>query len=145
MGFTDFAPSLEHVQAFRLHHLQDVHWERVTQLDIGILGAVEDSALHIDAATQILTVALPVPPDFLSMIQLWAKPGGIKEKTMLFHLDVERLHQAFEHGNSPADLRAAWEACAGFRCRKAWINGGVIGGELWACEIVPAANRFDDC
>lgn len=115
LGFTDLAPSLEDVQAFRLHHLQDVHWERVTQLDLGIIGSVDSDAISIDTSNQFLSVALPVPPDFLSMVQLWAEPGGLQDSTMLFRLDVDRLHQAFELGNAPADLRAAWEACAGFR------------------------------
>lgn len=114
LGFTDLAPSIEHVKAFRLHHLQDVHWERVSELDIGIVGAVELNALHIDPRSQVLKVTIPVPPDFLSMIQLWSKPDGLKDKALHFHLDVERLHQAFERGNTPVDLRNAWEACAGF-------------------------------
>jgi len=114
LGFADLAPSIEHVDAFRLHHLQDVHWKRAAELDSGVVGAVELSALHIDPAAQVMQVTIPVPPDFLSMIQLWSEADGLKGKTLHYHLSVERLHQAFEHGNTPTDLCAAWKACTGF-------------------------------
>ena len=114
LGFADVAPSLNHVDSFCLHHFQDVHWKRVTDLDIGTTGTVEPSSLHLDPTSQVLQISIPVQPDFLSMIQLWSKPQGLKGKTLHYHLDVERLHQSFEHGNTPSDLRAAWERCSGF-------------------------------
>jgi hypothetical protein len=124
-GFADVAPSLDQVHVFRLHHLQDVHWKRVTDLDIGAPGIVDENALHFDPASQVLQIPIPAPPDFLSMIQLWSKLDGLKGKTLHYYLDVERLHQAFEQGNTPSDLCAAWEHCSGYEAPEslqAWWN-----------------------
>jgi hypothetical protein len=114
MGFADLAPSMEHVDAFRLHHLQDVHWGRTSELDSGVTGIVKSSTLHLDIKAQVMQVTMPIAPNFLSMIQLWSKPGELRGKTLHFHLDVERLHQTFENGRTPLDLRVAWEVSTGF-------------------------------
>jgi hypothetical protein len=124
-GFADLAPSIDYLDTFRLHALQDVHWRRVTDLDIGVMGTVERSTLYIDPTSQVLQITIPVHPDFLSMIQLWSKQYGLKGKTLHYHLDVERLHQTFERGNTPIDLCVAWEKCSGFAVPEslhAWWN-----------------------
>ncbi|MDF1514290.1 MAG: hypothetical protein P1S60_10825 [Anaerolineae bacterium] len=114
LGFVDVAPSLEQVQAFRLRHLQEVHWGHVTEFDTGIDGTVQSSAVQVDPRAQVVKITTPVPPDLLSLVQLWAEPDGIKGRTLHYRLDVKRLHQAFENGKSPAELREAWHKCTGF-------------------------------
>jgi hypothetical protein len=61
-----------------------------------------------------LQIELPVDPEFISMIHLWAKPEGLTKNRLHFYLDVDRLHQTFEQGKTPADLFNLWRNCTGF-------------------------------
>lgn len=114
MGFADVAFDSGEVFAFCLRHVQDVHWERVKELGIGHAGAVEPDALNFDPTSNTLQVVVPVDPEFLSIINLWAIPAGLKKNKLQYHLDVDRLHKAFERGLTPVDLRDGWKRCTGF-------------------------------
>lgn len=115
LGLVDVAPSLNYVEVFRLHHFQDVHWRRVTHLDIEIGETMGDRAIHLEAESKTLKVTMPIHPDFLFVIQQWSKIGSIKGKTLVFHLDVDSLHQTFEQGITLIDICDAWEKHTGVK------------------------------
>ena len=109
MGLVDLAPTRENPTHFRLHYLQDIHWGRFSALPIAETQTFDAQVVTYLVEKQSLQVMPPAPADFLMAIQQWAKPTGLAHNRLYYHLDVERLHRAFEHGETPETLAAAWE------------------------------------
>jgi hypothetical protein len=114
LGLADVASTLDQVDVFRLHHLQDVHWKRIIDLDIGKAGSIEVSALQFDMASQDISINIPVSPDFLFMLQLWSRIEGFSGNKLHYLLDVELLHLSFERGYTLSHLISAWTESAGW-------------------------------
>jgi hypothetical protein len=113
LGLADVAPTLDQVDVFRLHHLQDIHWKWIIDLDIGKAGSIDVSALQLDIASQDMLINLPVSQDFLFMLQLWSRIEGFSGNKLHYLLDVKLLHISFERGYTPSHLIAAWTESAG--------------------------------
>lgn len=114
LGFADVAPDTSETTLFRLHHFQDVHWNRVTDVPTGETQRLEaDDVIFLEDAN-ILHVTPPAPAEFLIAVQRWAEPRGLANNKLRYQLDVGRLHDAFERGETPETLTAAWETTAAF-------------------------------
>jgi len=114
MGFVDLAPTRENPTHFRLHYLQDIHWGRFSEVPTSAAQPFSAQTVMYVAEKQMLQITPPVPADFLMAIQQWAKPSGLAGNRLYYQLDVERLHTAFERGETPETLAAAWEAHSDF-------------------------------
>jgi hypothetical protein len=114
MGLVDIAPSLDTVDFIRLKWLQGLHWGRTDRIDLEVVGELRVEAVRFVEQEQILEVTTPVPPDLMNCVVKWAEPSGFSKNLIRYHLDLERLHQAFESGEDPDSLSRLWKACAGF-------------------------------
>jgi hypothetical protein len=112
LGLVDLAlDNRQQIAAFRLRHLQDFMWRRNCTLplpetawhDVKLRWAAEDEVL--------LTPPVSIP--LLRQLQGWARPQGAVEGALRYQLDPKRLHAAFEAGETPETLAAAWEAGGG--------------------------------
>lgn len=115
LGLVDVAPSREEIALVRLKgDLQSLHWGRSQEVVIPVAGELQREAVRYMPEGAVLEIATPVPPDVTNCILKWAKPSGFSRNLVRYHLDVQRLHRAFEAGEDPDTLHQAWEACAGF-------------------------------
>jgi hypothetical protein len=114
LGLVDLAPSREQPTLFRLHDLQDVHWGRTTRLAIASSRTLSEDTVQFDAESEMLTVQPPAQAEFLAFVQRWAKPAGLVQDVLRYQLDVRRLYQAFERGETPETLAATWLENADF-------------------------------
>lgn len=132
MGFVDLSPSLKDVDAFRLHHLQAVHWGRMTEVPLEAVGRLNPTAVRLIVAKTlrsvstrtggelvalddaVLEVQMPSPPAFVAFVLRWARPAGFSRNIVRYELDIGLLHQAFEDGVSPEILIESWQSTAGF-------------------------------
>ncbi len=107
---------LHAVQAFRLHGLRDLHWNRVEEVPLEALalpmsaGRLSRQALRFSASESVLEVESPVPPAFLTSLLKWARPVGFSRNLVRYQLDVTQLHEAFEAGEDPTSLGNAWRS-----------------------------------
>jgi hypothetical protein len=97
------------VQAFRLHHLQGVLWDRLPALPISEVRWEGSTALRWQSEGQALLLEPPVPVPVLRQVQRWSEPDGADGEILRYHLDVERLHASFEIGESPESLLEGWQ------------------------------------
>ncbi|MGC9357717.1 MAG: hypothetical protein ACP5GX_07620 [Anaerolineae bacterium] len=110
LGIADVDLSVrQRVRAFRLHHLQDILWQREDEFPVPEVSWDAAHAVTWDDEENSLLLTPPVPVAVLRLVQQWARPAGASEETLRYHLDVDRLHAAFEDGVSPADLVERWE------------------------------------
>lgn len=114
MGFVDLAPTRANPTHFRLHYLQDIHWRRFSELPVLDAQPLSAKTVTFIADKQMLQVVPPAPADFLMAMQKWSKPAGLSNNRLYYQLDVERLHNAFERGETPTTLAETWEANANF-------------------------------
>jgi hypothetical protein len=113
-GLVEVGPSLENIEALRIHGLRDLQWDRVAEVPLEAAGHLQKEALRLRTADEVLEVASPVPPEFMTLVLQWARPSGFSRNLMRYQLDVGRLHQAFEAGEDPTSLGEAWKASVGF-------------------------------
>ena len=113
-GLVDLAPSRDEVSKVRLHHVQDLQWQRIEAIDLESVEALSPAGIHLSVDDQILGVETPAPPDFLTFVQDWAEPAGLDADELRYQLDVTRLHRAFEEGQMPDVLARRWEEHVGF-------------------------------
>ncbi len=114
MGFVDLAPNLEAPTSFRLRYLQDVHRGRLTEVPSTQKQFLSVEKLSYKPQEELLLIAPPVSPAFLSFVQKWAKPTGLLGNLLHYKLDLERLHKAFENGETPDTLIQTWKENADF-------------------------------
>lgn len=112
LGFVDLAPNTDWPVAFRLHHLQDIHWRRVDAVPSPVNVAFDRNSLTF--AGSRLTLSLPAPSDVLAFIQTWALTTSYSNADMQFELSVPLLHGCFEMGDTVDSLMAKWQARVGF-------------------------------
>ncbi|HQE93243.1 MAG TPA: hypothetical protein PLH19_08735 [Anaerolineae bacterium] len=113
-GLVDIAPTPDEIEVFRLRHLQDLHWNRPGTLLIEDTTAFSRDDVAFSPHEQMLSIKPPAKAEFLSAIQQWSKPGGLVDSQLCYQLDVERLHQAFEQGETPDTLAERWEKSSTF-------------------------------
>ncbi len=114
MGFVDIAPDLEAPAYFRLRHLQDIHWGRLTEMPSTHKQLLSVEKLTFKADEALLLIAPPVSPSFLAFVQRWARSTGFSANLLHYTLDLERLHAAFENGETPDTLIQTWKENADF-------------------------------
>ncbi len=114
LGFVDIAPTLDAPTYIRLHNLQDVHWGRVEALFTADPQPLNTETVRYIPEKEQLEIAPPAPADFLLYIQRWAKPAGLVNNKLLYVLNLDRLHQTFEDGETPETLAQTWEKVAHF-------------------------------
>ncbi|MBN1247971.1 MAG: hypothetical protein JXC32_09965 [Anaerolineae bacterium] len=114
LGLVDIGPSLEEPDAIRLKGLQSVHWGRTEALSLETTIALSQEALRFIPEGPALEIATPVPPDVITLLLRWASPAGFSRTLVRYSLDVGKLHTAFEAGEDPGSLSAAWQACTDF-------------------------------
>lgn len=114
MGFVDVAPDLETLTCFRLRHLQDIHRRRLTEIPSTTKQLLNAEKLRYNPKEKHLLITPPVSPTFLTFVQRWAKPAGLSGKSLHYQLDLERLHTAFENGETLDSLIRTWEENADF-------------------------------
>jgi hypothetical protein len=114
LGLVDVGPSLDDIAVVRLRGLQPLHWGKTQDLSLETAVELAQEALRFVPEGPVLEVATPVPPDVAALILRWAEPAGFSRTLIRYTLNVERLHQAFEDGDDPESLVAAWQTCTGF-------------------------------
>jgi len=113
-GLVDIAPALDDIAVFRLRHLQDLHWNRPGALSIEDTTPFSRDDVAFRPREGALSIKPPAKAEFLAAVQQWSEPRGMVEAKLRYQLDVARLHQAFEQGETPETLAATWEQHAGF-------------------------------
>ncbi|MFP4345060.1 MAG: hypothetical protein ACLFU8_10230 [Anaerolineales bacterium] len=101
------------VIGLRLHHLQDLLWKRRESYPLDEVAPREERPLTWLPDEEALLVPPPVPGPLIRHLQQWARPAGMREDALLYEADVERLHRAFEAGETPESLSASWVESAG--------------------------------
>ncbi len=114
LGLVDVAWQTEKLVAFRLHHVQDLLWERSEAFPISEVHFDQRKAVSFDVEAGRLRLRPPVPVELLQHIEMWAEPAGIDGPVMCYQQDLDRLYQAFEDGQTPKTLTQAWRTSAGF-------------------------------
>lgn len=116
LGLVELAPSVEKATAVRLKDLQAIHWGRTRDLALETDAqlSLEADALNFVPKAQVIEVTTPVPSDFTAVLLRWASPVGFSRNLIRYQLDVGKLRQAFEQGEDPKTLSAAWQACVHF-------------------------------
>ncbi len=126
LGFAEIGLGADsRLQAFRLQQLQAIIWRR--QPEVALRDIVWDArrAFRWQSETETLLIAPPVPVAVLQFIQRWAQPAGADGTSLKYRLDVARLHAAFEAGETPETLHAAWAQHVG-------ASTPALVGEWWA-------------
>ncbi len=113
LGLVDIAPQEGALEAFRLHHMQDLVWERKETFPLSEVRVEAQETVKFLPETGELFLEPPVPVALLRHIETWAEPAGITEKAICYQQSLECLHMAFEAGQNPETLRKAWEAGVG--------------------------------
>ncbi|MGC9467234.1 MAG: hypothetical protein ACP5HS_01460 [Anaerolineae bacterium] len=113
-GLVDLGPSLDDIQAIRLDGLQNLQWERTLEVPIEAGGQLKSEAVRFVPTSTTLEIKTPVPAGFMSFLLKWARPAGFSKNLVVYDLDVERLHRAFEQGYDPEGLAEAWTDSVGF-------------------------------
>ncbi len=113
LGLVDIAPQTGDLEAFRLHHLQDLLWSREPALPFPEIQVEARETVRFLPDTGELFLEPPVPVALLQHIETWAQPAGITEQAICYQQSLKRLHAAFEAGQSPETLCQAWESGVG--------------------------------
>jgi hypothetical protein len=114
LGIADITPNINHIAGFRLNQLQDMHWRRENNYKMEILDSVVRRHIEVDSESEIMYITIPINPDYLSMLQLWSKFERVEGDRLLFRLDLEKLHKAYEQGYTPSRLYDAWQNTTGY-------------------------------
>ncbi len=114
LGLTDVvSDGRESVAAFRLLHLRELLWkQRETYPLPAREGKVRRAQWMEEERTLLL--APPLPGALTRQLLLWSRPAGVRDESLLYRIDLERLHAAFEAGETPESLAAGWQAGAGY-------------------------------
>jgi len=99
--------------AFRLHHLQDVVWQREKALSLPPTVWKERERDHWAWKGEQFLLRPPVPGPVMRLLQLWADPAGIEMDWLVYRPSVQRLHTAFESGETSDTLAERWLQSAG--------------------------------
>ncbi|MBN1922953.1 MAG: hypothetical protein JW892_17015 [Anaerolineae bacterium] len=99
--------------AFRLYHLQNVIWERANALSLPPTVWQGDGHAHWAWKAEQLLLRPPVPAAVMQLLQQWAEPAGIEGDWLVYRPNVQRLHTAFESGETFDTLRERWLQSAG--------------------------------
>ncbi len=113
-GFVEAAPDLANIQFFRLRRLQSLHWNRAAAWGIEATTRFSCDDVAFRPREQALAIKPPAKAEFLIAVQRWSEPLGLVDNQLRYRLDASRLHRAFEQGETPETLAAAWEQHAGF-------------------------------
>jgi len=114
LGMVDVAPDLANPIAFRLHHLQDLHWGRLTEFPFAETQPLTAQSVKYVPQGDYLEITPPASAEFLNTVQRWAKPAGLSQNRLHYRPDVARLHTVFEAGETPETLAAQWRAHGNF-------------------------------
>ncbi len=107
LGLVDLArDAQQRIFAFRLHGFQELMWRRSYALPTPEVEAT-GTTLRWRGDDELL-LSPPVPIPFLRQVQRWARPRGATAGALRYQLDPRRLHAAFEEGETPETLAAAW-------------------------------------
>ncbi|MBN1488230.1 MAG: hypothetical protein JW981_11360 [Anaerolineae bacterium] len=112
LGLADIALEDSTLQAFRLHHLQDIFFLR--DKDLSFEQWKGEGAIHFIPEEENLLIEPPAPVKLLQHLQLWAEPKISSGKTMCYRQNLNQLHDSFEAGETPESLIKDWEESAGF-------------------------------
>lgn len=115
LGLVALAPSLEDPQRLRLRGLQDLHWERLSEAAIKAIEPPTATDIRYETDPhRLLLSRLPVPPRLLAFLLKWASLTGTEGEALVFKPTAHRLYRAFQAGETPASLAAAWMTLLGF-------------------------------
>lgn len=114
LGFCDVGRDARGVlTAFRLHHLQDVVWDRANARSLPPTVWEGDGNAHWAWKGEQLLLRPPVPAPVMQLLQQWAEPAGIEGDWLVYRPSVQRLHTAFESGETFDTLQKRWLQSAG--------------------------------
>ncbi len=114
LGLADLALQGDELVAVRLHHMQDLQWDRVEVLDFAEDRQVQADAFRFSADSGELWLATTAPAEFIDFVSNWAAPTGLENGRLHYKLDPRQLHGAFESGMTIADLVERWQDAADF-------------------------------
>ncbi|MBI3959343.1 MAG: hypothetical protein HY328_11090 [Chloroflexi bacterium] len=121
LGLADLVLAGEEVQAFRLHGLADLFWDRVEALDFADLSAPagggsrpaveEDSspALSVDKAGRIRVDTAVIATAGHHLLRRMAQVVSSTVGEFVYKLDLNIVYATFESGLTPEDLAALWK------------------------------------
>lgn len=114
LGLVEAAPDLEHIETFRLRHLQSLHWNRDEALPLESVVQFGRDDVVFAPRERALLITPPAKAEFLITLQQWSEPRGLMDNKLRYHLDVNRLHRTFEQGATPETLAEVWIKHADF-------------------------------
>lgn len=99
--------------AFRLHHLQDAIWLREKAFPLPPTVWTGAGRNHWAWKRETLLLRLPAPAAVMQLLHQWAEPAGVENDMLCYRPNVQRLHAAFEDGETVETLRERWLQSAG--------------------------------